>query len=105
MQVRNRRRWSVKKAKIAMLKDQEGQCALCRRIKPLVMDHDHHSGYVRALLCVSCNLGLGAFRDDPDLLRRASWYVRFFRLRMDEMDLIYGPDWWERLIANNETLS
>lgn len=39
-------------------------------------DHRHdNNGYVRGLLCVMCNHGLGAFHDSPDKLRAAAAYV------------------------------
>lgn len=68
----------------AMFAKQGGVCALCgsppnlsgvRAASRLHVDHDHESGKVRALLCNHCNRGVGAFRDDPDLMRRAAAYI------------------------------
>ena len=44
-----------------MLADQDGRCALCRRVseRRLYVDHCHMSGRVRGLLCWSCNTMLG----------------------------------------------
>lgn len=55
---------------------QGGLCAICES-KPerLHIDHEHTSGEVRALLCGSCNLGLGKFGDDPERLVRAAAYL------------------------------
>ena len=56
--------------------EQKGTCAICfRDTEPLVIDHDHETGYVRQGLCMRCNLGLGAFEDDWDMLLRALCYV------------------------------
>lgn len=52
-----------------------GQCAICGKEGPRVVDHDHLTGAVRDGLCPSCNVGLGHFRDDPKLLREAANYV------------------------------
>ncbi len=61
-----------------MLKQQEGCCAICQlRCKRgrLAVDHDHDTGVVRGLLCLSCNTALGQFRDSPAVLERAFKYL------------------------------
>lgn len=42
----------------------------------LVIDHCHVTGKVRGLLCNGCNTALGAFQDDPKVLRRAISYLK-----------------------------
>lgn len=55
---------------------QEGLCAICGRdLGRTDIDHDHTSGVVRGLLCHTCNIGLGAFQDNPDILSRAIQYL------------------------------
>ena len=43
--------------------------------KDVHLDHDHATDQVRGLLCRNCNLGLGSFKDSPELLRRAAFYL------------------------------
>jgi hypothetical protein len=44
----------------AMVVDQGGCCAICKRTGLVLhVDHDHRTGAVRALLCVTCNNHLG----------------------------------------------
>lgn len=43
----------------AMRVAQEGRCAVCFKVKPLQIDHDHVTGKVRALLCALCNTSVG----------------------------------------------
>ncbi len=64
----------------ALLANQRFACALCGRPSTLFkkkfsVDHDHKTGKVRALLCSSCNTGLGLFQDSPARLRRAARYL------------------------------
>jgi hypothetical protein len=62
-----------------MLEQQNGVCAICHgnctTWKALSVDHDHRTGKVRGLLCQTCNTGIGALDDSPDLLRRALEYL------------------------------
>lgn len=59
---------------------QLGACAICRRAKTesdrtFDVDHSHETGAVRGILCRDCNLGLGRFKDNPELLREAVKYL------------------------------
>jgi hypothetical protein len=50
------------------------ECVICG-LKAEVVDHDHNSGRIRGALCQRCNMGLGHFRDNPELLRLAALYL------------------------------
>lgn len=42
-----------------LLRFQKVRCAVCGRPKPQNPDHDHETGLLRGLLCISCNRVLG----------------------------------------------
>jgi hypothetical protein len=56
-----------------------GPCAICSRTAPLIADHCHQTGRARGLLCRACNIGLGVFRDSPEVLGKAIAYLQGFR--------------------------
>jgi len=68
-----------------MYAEQEGLCAICggegflmkdcHSIK-LVVDHCHHTGAVRGLLCHNCNRALGLLKDSETSLRAAINYLK-----------------------------
>jgi Autographiviridae endonuclease VII len=67
-----------------MLRWQSHRCAICGRAQPknpvytdksLAVDHDHKTGKIRGLLCMNCNMGIGRFKDDPELLMAACAYL------------------------------
>lgn len=62
----------------AILDEQGGVCAICKvapTTKRLAVDHDHQTGEVRGLLCLSCNMGLGYFKDSKNRLVNAIHYL------------------------------
>ena len=81
--------WKKRRAIIA----QQPYCMICMVPRErtngdpnrhLVIDHCHETGKQRAILCQTCNTGLGHFREDPQLLRNAIEYIEFFRKRNGE---------------------
>lgn len=54
---------------------QGGLCAVCRIRAAVDVDHCHETGRVRGLVCRGCNVGMGQFRDDPNLIRVAADYL------------------------------
>ena len=64
----------------SLLTKQDFVCAICHKInniqgRRLEVDHDHKTGKIRGLLCNGCNVGIGAFSDDMDLMAKAVQYV------------------------------
>lgn len=50
-------------------------CHTNKGAKSKHIDHDHDTGRFRGFLCHSCNVSLGAMKDDPIRLRRAANYL------------------------------
>ena len=64
-----------------MYEEQNGRCAICGnegngKWKKLCVDHCHTTGKIRGLLCKSCNIALGEFKDDPSIIEKAVLYLK-----------------------------
>jgi len=77
-----RKGWSEERFSFKM-EEQEGKCAICGtsfeecRYGVLQADHKHTVPPIpRGLLCNLCNVGLGAFKDNPEFLEEAIKYLR-----------------------------
>jgi hypothetical protein len=60
--------------------EQNHACAICgtpqsEQLKKMAVDHDHETGRIRSLLCHNCNVGLGNFKDSPEILTKAIRYI------------------------------
>jgi len=67
-----------------MFQEQGGCCAVCKRhqtevTRRLSVDHCHNTGEVRALLCGRCNIGLGQFKDNTEILAVAIEYINEYK--------------------------
>jgi hypothetical protein len=75
----------------AKLAAQKNECSICQNFIQEAcenklgknyeahLDHDHESDEIREFLCYRCNVGLGLFRDDPELLSKAAKYLAMYR--------------------------
>jgi hypothetical protein len=55
-----------------------GYCDICGQAiagKNEHLDHNHVTKEFRGWLCMSCNTGLGMFKDNPDLMKKAIEYL------------------------------
>jgi Recombination endonuclease VII len=61
----------------ALLARQDGACAICgtKFEQTPCVDHCRKTKKVRGLLCSNCNVAVGLFREDPNLLRKAATYL------------------------------
>lgn len=63
-----------------LIKECGAVCQICGKsevefARELSVDHCHETGAIRGLLCINCNVGLGHFKDSPELLQAAIDYL------------------------------
>ena len=57
-------------------------CPVCKKItiagvtSKVVLDHNHKTGKPRDWICDSCNTGIGRFKEDSQILRRAIQFIK-----------------------------
>ena len=74
--IRNRkRRYGLSDQQYQEMVNTTPHCPICGSEEPLVIDHDHSTSEVRGLICDSCNLGLGKFKDNIESLKNAITYL------------------------------
>jgi len=72
-----KREWSKKKPQ-----NKPFECPICGKrtiagiTSKVVLDHDHRSGKVRDWICDSCNTGIGRFKDDVELMKKAIRFIK-----------------------------
>jgi len=67
----DRKRWNPVRYKIF---DQDC-CQICGTTYRLVADHNHNTGYIRGLLCNTCNRTLGIYHDNIKLFENMIAYI------------------------------
>jgi hypothetical protein len=65
------------------LEEQGGLCAICGADKPssksLHADHCHETKMKRGVLCQKCNMGIGLFGDNTELMEKAIMYLNQYK--------------------------
>jgi hypothetical protein len=63
-----------------MLVDQNNMCKICgnefKSTKDTHIDHCHDTNVVRGILCNNCNMALGQFNDNLDIMENAIKYLQ-----------------------------
>lgn len=76
MTAKDKREWEKTKPNLEIF-----ICPICHKktipglTSKVVLDHDHKTGRPRAWICDSCNTGIGRFKDEVDLLKKAIEYL------------------------------
>lgn len=81
-------KYGLTKAEVLELHEKTA-CEICGaeiHFTTMHVDHCHASGRVRGVLCVTCNVGLGSFKDSPETLLAAAHYL------LRDTDVLHGME-------------
>lgn len=73
----DKKEWNKKKPHLVPF-----ECPICHKTtipgltSKVVLDHCHDTGKVRTWICDSCNTGIGRFKDNVEILKRAIEYLQ-----------------------------
>lgn len=92
LNLRYKVRSSEKNRILAILKKINSSCQICANpclsksyhedyLNFPCVDHDHSTGLVRGLLCGRHNSAIGKFRDNPELIRKAIGYLKYWKTK------------------------
>lgn len=82
------------------------KCEICKRTREelkgryaveFVFDHDHKTKELRGIICNDCNIGLGKFKDNPEILIEAVLYLiekNDYELYLKTLDYLQGGYKW-----------
>lgn len=65
---------------LKLVKEQNGECAICHKQDRLVIDHCHKTNLIRKLLCFKCNVLLGNALDNIEILKNAITYLEKYNV-------------------------
>lgn len=89
--VKEARRWQQVRSRYgltqdeinSMITEQSNLCSICNNVmdgpRDPVVDHCHETNKIRSMLCWSCNVGLGHFKDNVQSLLAAADYLEKYR--------------------------
>jgi hypothetical protein len=81
--IKNKFNITIEQYKQLLIK-QNNKCAICDRSyfeykkttkREFCIDHNHQTGEIRGLLCSPCNRAIGQLQDNPNILRKAAFYL------------------------------
>jgi hypothetical protein len=69
-----------------ILENQKNCCGICGNSNEynknnMSLDHCHKTKMIRGILCHRCNMGIGYFKDDIELLEKAKNYLKKYELK------------------------